>query len=181
MRSRFQFPRVPVRSRFSETELSRVLSRRNLETVSSAGRRPGEFWRPPTDWEYLPDDPDYLQLGGRSGVRIPRPLSDDGHAGSSNRSTHLQRHIRRMAAANPKIMQERIKEEWTEVDDTVCKELEFEKHLWMLTALRYLARRSASEAETVEHKEQEAALTAKVSSVPSKVLSLFENQGKTSP
>jgi hypothetical protein len=84
-----------------------------------------------------------------------------------------------MEAANPKIMLERVKEEWTETDDiTICKEVEFEKHLWMLTALRYLAKWSVSKPGTAGQQEEETALTTKSSSASSKVLSLFENQGK---
>ncbi len=182
MRDSFQFPRVPGRSRSNEAEGSTTVSRKNSEAISSTLRKPGEFWRPPTDWEYLPDDPIYSQQGGRSGIRIPRQSNDDGQAASSNGSTHLQRHIRRMEAANPKIILERIKEEWTEVDDTICKELEFEKHLWMLTALRYMAKVSVNKSETVgDQKENTALVTkAKASTIPSKVLSLFENQGKLS-
>lgn len=178
MRNRFQFPRVPGRSRRNEDEGSTALSRKNLETVSSMVRKPREFWRPPTEWEYLPGDPNYSQQGGMSATRIPRPLSDDTQAASSSRLTHLQRHIRRMEAANPKIILERIREEWTEVDDTVCKELEFEKHLWMLTGLRYLAKLSPGKLETVKRKEADTALTTNLSSMTSKVLSLFESQGK---
>jgi hypothetical protein len=83
-----------------------------------------------------------------------------------------------MEAANPKIILERIKEEWTEVDDAVCKELEFEKHLWMLTGLRYLARRSINKPDTVDYQEEENALATKASSMTSKVVSLFESQGR---
>lgn len=178
MGNSFQFPRVPGRSRLNEAESSTALSRKNSESVSPGVRKPAEFWRPPTDWECLSDDPDHSQPGGRSGIRTPRQSSHDDQAASSTRSTHQQRHIRRMEAANPKIMLERIKEEWTEIDDTICKELEFDKHLWMLTALRYLAKRSTIKPRIVDLQERETALTTKASSVPSKVLSLFENQGK---
>jgi hypothetical protein len=178
VRSRFQFPLAPGRARFNEAEGSTALSRKNSETVSSIGQTPGEFWRPPTDWEYLADDPNCSQQGGRSGTLIPQRLSVDVQATSSSRSTHLQRHIRRMEAANPKIILERIKEEWTEVDDAVCKELEFEKHLWMLTGLRYLAKRSINKSDTVDYQEEENALTTKASLMTSKVVSLFENQGR---
>jgi hypothetical protein len=178
MRNSFQFPRVPGRSRLNETEDSTALSRKNVETLSPGARKPAEFWRPPTDWECLSDDPDHSKPGGRSGICIPQQSSNDDQAASSTGPTHLQRQIRRMEAANLRIMLERIKEEWTEIDVTTCKELEFEKHLWMLTALRYLGKRSLSKPGAVGHHAEETALTMKASSVPSKVLSLFENQGK---
>jgi hypothetical protein len=46
-----------------------------------------------------------------------------------------------MAVASPKIIYERLNEEWTEVPDaSFYKELEFEKQLWLLTALEFLQR-----------------------------------------
>lgn len=176
----FQFPRVPRRPRPNKAEGSTALSPQISESVSPGLRKPAEFWRPPTDWECLSDDLDNSRQGGRSFARTSRQLSHDDQATSSTGPTHMQRQIRRMEAANPKIILERIKEEWTEIDGdvTMCKELEFEKHLWMLTALRYLAKRSVSKPGAVVHQEEETALTTKASSVPSKVLSLFENQGK---
>lgn len=42
-----------------------------------------------------------------------------------------------MEAASKKIMLERLREEWTEIADaSVYRELELEKQMWMLTALR---------------------------------------------
>jgi len=81
----------------------------------------------------------------------------------------LQRNIRRMEAASPKIILERLKEEWVEVADaSVYRELELEKQLWMLSALRGLKKKSATipELETVVP-----------SSGITKILSLYENQG----
>jgi hypothetical protein len=174
MRNRFQFPRVPGRSRPNEADGSTRLSGKSASMV----RKPEEFWRPPTNWDYLPNDPNSSQHGGRPGVRVSRPLSDYVQTTSSSYSTHLQQHIRRMEAANPKIILERIKEEWTEVEDTVYKELEFEKHLWMLTGLKYLAKRSVNTRKAVGDPEEQDIITKKTFSMTSKVLSLFENQGK---
>lgn len=72
-----------------------------------------------------------------------------------------------MEAASPKIILERLKEEWVEVADAfVYRELELEKQLWMLTALRTLKNKSSSEETVVS-----------TGSKPTKVLSLYENHG----
>jgi len=111
------------------------------------------------------------------GVCITQQSSHDGQAASSTGPTPLQRNIRCVEAANSKIIPERIREEWTETDNlTICIEVEFEKHLWMLTALKYLGKRSLNKPEDIGHREEEIALTTEASSVLSKVLSLFENR-----
>jgi hypothetical protein len=140
--------------------------------------KPTELWKPPVDWECPSDDPDDTRLDGRAGKRKPRQLSQDDQVTSPTGQTHLQRHIVRMESATPKIMLERIREEWTEVDDaTIYKELEFERHLWMLTAIKYLSKGSANHSGAASRLE-ETALKKKASAGPSKVLSLYENQGK---
>jgi hypothetical protein len=66
---------------------------------------------------------------------VQRPRQKSPH--SSIEILHLQRSIRRMEAASKKIMLERLREEWTEIADaSVYRELELEKQMWMLTALR---------------------------------------------
>ena len=82
----------------------------------------------------------------------------------------LQRNIRRMEAASPKIILERLKEEWVEVADaSVYRELELEKQLWMLSALHGLKKKS----ETVQEGD-----TYIPPSGITKILSLYENHGK---
>ena len=82
----------------------------------------------------------------------------------------LQRNIRRMEAASPKIILERLKEEWVEVADaSVYRELELEKQLWMLSALHGLKKKS----ETI----QEGNTYIPLSGIK-KILSLYENHGK---
>jgi len=75
-----------------------------------------------------------------------------------------------MDAASPRIILERLKEEWMEIADaSVYRELELEKQLWMLSALRSLWRSSET--------------PMKVNSRPfgmAKALSLYENHGKPS-
>jgi hypothetical protein len=81
----------------------------------------------------------------------------------------LQRSIRRMEAASPKIVLERLKEEWVEVADaSVYRELELEKQLWMLSALRGL--KKSSMIPDVKTNVPASGIT--------KILSLYENHGK---
>jgi hypothetical protein len=71
-----------------------------------------------------------------------------------------------MEAASPKIILERLKEEWVEVADaSVYRELELEKQLWMLAALK-----AANKRILGKHSGDR-------NPVPGKVLSLYENQG----
>jgi hypothetical protein len=75
-----------------------------------------------------------------------------------------------MEAASPKIILERLKEEWVEVADaSVYRELELEKQLWMLSALRGLKKSGM----TQETKVPPSGIT--------KILSLYENHGKLFP
>ena len=84
--------------------------------------------------------------------------------------THLRRSIRRMEAASAKIMLERLREEWNEVADAaVYRELELEKQLWMLCALRSLNKKKDLNKTT--------SVSSEKSADPAKVLSLFENHG----
>jgi hypothetical protein len=74
-----------------------------------------------------------------------------------------------MRAASPKIVLERLKEEWDGIADaSVYRELELEKQLWMLSALRSL------------NKDQEGEIESPVPPAGiagSKALSLYENHG----
>ena len=77
-----------------------------------------------------------------------------------------------MDAASPKIILERLKEEWMAVADaSVYRELELEKQLWMLAALRIL---HADDTPA----SPDGAIVESSSLVSMKLLSLFENNGK---
>jgi hypothetical protein len=83
---------------------------------------------------------------------------------------HLRSSVRQMEAASPKILLERLKEEWIGIaDESVCRELDSEKQLWMLTALRRFFGKPSGKISDA--------------SVPgiTKTLSLYENQGKNQP
>jgi hypothetical protein len=72
-----------------------------------------------------------------------------------------------MEAASDKIILERLKEEWIEVADAaVYRELELEKQLWMISALRGFTKQSSKVLEG--------------DMASSKILSLFENHGRSS-
>ncbi len=80
----------------------------------------------------------------------------------------LQKTIRRMEAASDRIVLERLKEEWVEVADaSVYRELELEKQLWMLTALRRKAGKTNNQVEEISQYRS------------SKILSLYENHGES--
>jgi hypothetical protein len=86
--------------------------------------------------------------------------------------SHLRRTIRCMNAASPKIILERLKEEWFESPDaSVYRELELEKQLWMLCALRGFQKKRFP-----PYHDSLVALGKGGS--PAKVLSLYENQGQ---
>jgi hypothetical protein len=75
-----------------------------------------------------------------------------------------------MEVANPRIILQRLMEEWDEdEDEAIYNELQFEKHLWMLVGLRYLLKAS----DTRQGARNDA-------TEPCKVLSLYESHGKQS-
>lgn len=97
---------------------------------SSADEESHSFSRPPNDWvRTVPDD---------GGVEENATfLGDAPPYQSSTELSHFQRFVRRMENAGPKIVLERLKEEWNEPFDKAMRdELELEKHLWALTALQ---------------------------------------------
>lgn len=147
--------------------------------ISNRGR-----WQPPDAWDCSPPDNSTLiteppimfrpvqptVLDAPSRPAKPRRV-DTPKAKRSKTPTvemeQLNRSIRRMEAASDWIILERLKEEWTKIADaSVYRDLEQEKQLWMLTALR---RRRVSQIQ--ELAEPGAA----------KVLSLYESHGKSSP
>ena len=102
-------------------------------------------------------------------VRKRRDASGKRQRSSPVEIQLLRRSIRRMEAASPKIVLERLKEEWVEVADaSVYRELELEKQLWMLSALRGL-KKSTTIPDVMAN--------APASGI-TKILSLYENHGK---
>ena len=75
-----------------------------------------------------------------------------------------------MEASSPRTFVERLKEEWIEVgDSSVYRQLELERQLWMLSALRSLEKKHSP---SYHPKNLENSST-----IPIKHLSLYENQG----
>lgn len=83
-----------------------------------------------------------------------------------------------MEAASPKIIYERLKEEWTGVAEaSVYRELEVEKQLWMLSALKSISKANP----TVTPDESKAATVLGKLPGATKLLSLYQNHGKLRP
>lgn len=73
-----------------------------------------------------------------------------------------------MEVASPKIVLQRLVEEWDEDEDEgICNELAFEKQLWLLMGLRYIRKKTNPDFQTGVIME------------PCKVLSLYESHGKS--
>jgi hypothetical protein len=127
-----------------------------------------DSWKPPEVWK-CPSDETQAEKPTVRLVNMPKPVEIMRQKSAVLEVTHLQRSIRRMEAASSKIILERLKEEWMEVADaSVYRELELEKQLWMLSALRSL--KKSSETPMEENNGP---------SGMSKALSLYENHGET--
>ncbi|KAG4429533.1 hypothetical protein IFR05_014982 [Cadophora sp. M221] len=167
--STFEFP-LPITASPTPPPRDVVRSERvNQRTGFPIAKRaqPSYTWKPPETWECDGGTPKVPQR--RSSTTL-RPIKERRHKVPPTETAHLQRSIRRMEAASPKIVLERLKEEWVEVADaSVYRELELEKQLWMLTALRTLKNKSSSEE-----------IVASAGSRPTKVLSLYENHASCS-
>jgi len=145
------------------------------------GGRQSDPWRPPEAWECTSEEVVLTKTG------LPKPLVPHLRPSSGQKPksksptqemTHLQRRIRRMEAASAKIVLERLKEEWTEMADaSVYRELELEKQLWMLSALRSLNK--AESAQSSDDCKTVVALGKAPGST--KLLSLYENHGMIHP
>lgn len=105
----------------------------------SSGHPDGNLvaWRPPSEWDILrplPQEPNNEKM-------LPPTPGDMGGIAIAHSSllelTRFQRFIRRMESAGPKIILDRLKEEWHEpADEDVDQELILEKQLWVLTAFQ---------------------------------------------
>jgi hypothetical protein len=150
---------------------SQVLSR----PIAIRTREP-DTWRAPDEWGCSFEEGPQLKIKTINVVEPsfqsdpadgwPCQRSDKWSASLPAEFIQLQRSVRRMEAASPKILLERLKEEWVDVGDpSVHRELESEKQLWMLTALRRFLRKPPEDNTDVS-----------IHGI-TKVLSLYENQG----
>ncbi|KAJ4296513.1 hypothetical protein N0V90_006558 [Kalmusia sp. IMI 367209] len=92
-------------------------------------------WVPPSDWNIL--QPEEAQEQHKQ--LPPTPVLDGIAIAHSSllELTRFQRFIRRMENAGPKVILDRLKEEWDDpVDEGANEELHLEKRLWILTAFQ---------------------------------------------
>lgn len=132
-----------------------------------------ETWKAPESWECPSDISQLLPHPKIEALSIrsicPPTIYED---------THLDRHIMKMSAANPKIMLERLKEQWPETADaSVAQDLEIERQMWMLMSLRYLTERANGERDV---KLEDGAHDTTNKSTEGKILSLHDTQGRLS-
>ncbi|PVI07090.1 hypothetical protein DM02DRAFT_581002 [Periconia macrospinosa] len=99
---------------------------------------PNSTWKPPTGWDIGLSAVEQ-QLQEQESQLQPRRVID-GVAIAHNtllELTRFQRFIRRMEAAGPKVILDRLKEQWHDiVDSEADEELHLEKQLWVLAAFQ---------------------------------------------
>ncbi|KAJ4354388.1 uncharacterized protein N0V89_006124 [Didymosphaeria variabile] len=101
-------------------------------------------WIPPNDWNILqPHGAEELQeieKPRKQRKELPPTPVLDGITMAQNsllELTRFQRFIRRMESAGPKVILDRLKEEWDDPnDEETNEELHLEKRLWVLTAFQ---------------------------------------------
>ncbi|KAF1990641.1 hypothetical protein K402DRAFT_200612 [Aulographum hederae CBS 113979] len=114
-----------------------------LSKVSSESHK----WQAPSDWEIFPSKKETHKITGSLSSTdgyspplsrlITEPTPPTPPPKDPVELTHFQRFVKRMESAGPKIILDRLREQWTEpIDDMTRVELELEKHLWALTALQ---------------------------------------------
>lgn len=96
------------------------------------------FWQPPPDLERCATIKPSSKGSGPSDSVIGVPTAGDSQSCSPRLGlSHFQRFVRRMENAGPKIVLDRLTENWDESSDKATRdEVELEKHLWTLTALQ---------------------------------------------
>jgi len=125
-------------------KLQDELTKGNISTIQSSDQHPSYAnglpdsnivaWRPPSSWEIHLSNEHVLE---KQHASVP---ALDGIAVAHNsllEMTRFQRFIRRMESAGPRVILDRLKEEWHDaVDDEANEELLLEKQLWVLTAFQ---------------------------------------------
>jgi hypothetical protein len=100
--------------------------------------QPQSGWQAPDNWEYIPKKE--ATEGSTEETASSMSRTSTSEAPHDIDPMHFQRFIRRMEGAGPKILLNRLKEEWDDsVDDSTMAELALEKHLSVLTALQMKA------------------------------------------
>lgn len=92
-------------------------------------------WQPPGSWDIIDSNSSSTtnRTASNSQKTSNTSTGEDRHL---NDASHFQRFVRRMEGAGPRLILERLKEEWDEPANlAMSQELHLEKHLWALTAL----------------------------------------------
>ncbi|KAI9742801.1 MAG: hypothetical protein M1818_003530 [Claussenomyces sp. TS43310] len=171
------FPNVPTQETGSlrnDSQSDEQLQSLQAETSTTLGIL--ESWKPSPNWEPASHDREpksSTQSTSRTNSRTQKPRARQSR---KSEMSHMQRHIRRMEAASPKIILERLREQWTDVADAnVYKELEFEKQLWMLTGFKFLAPKAGGTGSKANDRDLQVSTPAQAKPT-SIILSLYENQ-----
>ena len=91
-------------------------------------------WSAPESWDIVKSDVQIRRILDSESSNDD--LRDEGRH-SMFIGSHFQRFVRRMESAGPRIIFERLKEEWDASGDrAMTDELQLEKHLWALTAIQ---------------------------------------------
>ena len=134
-----------------------------------------DSWRPPQTWNIPSDKRTITKLPPppKTAERVERRPSIIEQNVPQCALTLLQKNIRRMIAASPKIVLERLTEEWSETmtDASLFGELEFEKQLWMLAALQPPDKKMLSRTVLDDQKVDPSQFGGR------KILSLYEDHG----
>ncbi|KAF2019005.1 hypothetical protein BU24DRAFT_458724 [Aaosphaeria arxii CBS 175.79] len=123
--------------KIEEQPETRISPKTDKHPSYASGLQEGDLvaWRPPSDWNILLPNPSESTL--EKGVRPDHSTAASDVHTSSVELTRFQRFIRRMESAGPKVILDRMKEEWNNpVDDEAGQEMMLEKQLWVLTAFQ---------------------------------------------
>ncbi|QDS77075.1 hypothetical protein FKW77_007287 [Venturia effusa] len=97
-------------------------------------------WEPPGSWDVLPGNASPSTTNQTASNSRDTSSASTEEERRSEDASHFQRFVRRMEGAGPRIILERLKEEWDDpADHAMSQELHLEKHLWALTALHIKA------------------------------------------
>ncbi|TID20330.1 hypothetical protein E6O75_ATG07790 [Venturia nashicola] len=93
-------------------------------------------WQAPGSWDIIGRNQSPSPTKRSASISQDTSITSTGEDRRPNDASHFQRFVRRMEGAGPRIILERLKEEWDEpADHAMSQELHLEKHLWALTAL----------------------------------------------
>ena len=170
-------PEVYIPKKKSSRNLHGEVILEEFVEYSSSHKAKSDAWKPPQTWK--------SPTGERAITRLQPPPRAIERTAAEQRSrtigqsqpqaplAMLQKNIQRMVAASPKIVLERLTEDWSEstTDASLLNELEFEKQLWMLAELQPPDKKMLPRAAT-----EDRGVNSSVS-VGRKIRSLYEDHG----